>query len=279
MAEIGVNVALDGRHSPELVSSLGATWVRIVATPDHDLSDYFRACQAAGVRVLLVLARESGGNYAEYRRRYDGLMNAVQVGNEPDGLGESSWTMTQAELASLGRMARRVWPDLPMLAGGLVSGNPSWLDGCDLSWADRIAVHPYTHTAGDVHWLLDAYRAYGKRLVVTEWGWPSEDESEAAGVIGDMAAWAASQADIDLFFHFCISDGMVPPFGLLRADGSWKPSAFAFQNAAVLQQSTGWPPPASEPSPAPPPFDMARAVELVRRMDETVAELRALLGF
>jgi hypothetical protein len=141
MSSIGLNVARDGRHDPALIRGLGATWIRIVALPDLDLSDYFRRCRSAGLKILLVLARESGGDYAALAARYATLVDAWQVGNEADHVSPSSWTMQPSELAALGRSARAILPRPHVLVcAGMASGHPEWMAGMDLSWADAVAV-------------------------------------------------------------------------------------------------------------------------------------------
>jgi hypothetical protein len=256
VASIGINVPGDGSASASLVRSLGATWVRLVALPDVDLTPALRAYRALGIRVLLVLARESGVDYAAYRDRYAGLVDALEVGNEPDLDSPSSWTMTQAELGALGRSARAIWPTATLVLGGLASGQPSWLDGVDLGWCDAVAVHPYLKdsTPGndvpDVGELLDGYRAYGKPLVISEWGWWGDDEERGAVEVRDMARWAASTGDVELFCYFCLGDWMVPPFGLYRADGTAKPAADYFMGASARAIHSLWPT-IVQPVPAP----------------------------
>lgn len=196
MASIGINVAADGSASPDVLRSLGATWIRCVAKGDHDLSDYFRSLRNAGIRILLVLARESfaAGTLPVYRDRYAHLVDALQVANEfdADPNSPSSWIMSGSEFVSLGKSVRAVFPTTTLVAGGLVSGQPSRLDGLDLSWADNIAVHPYgkspsqtwphpgwgTGYMGD---LLDAYRPYamGKPMIISEIGLGTHEVSEA----------------------------------------------------------------------------------------------------
>lgn len=266
MASIGLNVDRAGSHSPELIRGLGATWIRIVALPDVDLRDYFRQCRAAGLMTLLVLARESGGDFDLYHERYAELVDAVQVGNEPDHVSPSSWTMNQAEFVSLGRAVRRSFPRTPLVAGGLVSGQPSWLDGVDLSWADRISVHPYgkspsrewphpgwgTGYMGD---LLDAYRPYarGKPLLVTELGLSTSEvtEERQAEYVERCAAFLNHREDVDVWFWFCVADSMVPKFGLLGPRGREKPAAAAFRDHAAQAVHSLWPDVQAEPIPEP----------------------------
>lgn len=252
MASVGINVDREGRHDPGLIRSLGATWLRIVALPDVDLSDYFRRCRDAGLRILLVLARESGGDYAALAARYATLVDAWQVGNEADLDSESSWTMSQTELASLGRAVRGVLPRPHVLVtSGMASGHPEWLDGMDLSWADAVACHPYAKDApnpDDIEDLPDAdllVRAYGEKtglpVLVTEWGWWSDDEPRASQEVRDMVGWAGATGDCEVFFYFCLDDQMVPPFGLLRSNGREKPKAKPFKEQAPLAVHSLWP--------------------------------------
>lgn len=267
MAFIGMNVARDGSVDPRQLRELGASWIRIVAHPDHDLADYLRACQQEALRVLLVLANESfdGVEDAWGRwRKYAPLISALQIGNEPDLDSPSSWTMEPGVFENYGWVARSNFPQVPIVAGGLASGQPDWLDGVNLGWADAIAVHPYLKDAPnerdledleDVPVLLDRYRQYGKPILVTEWGWWGDDEQRGAEEIGDMVRWAAHTPIIEGFFYFCWSDAMVPPFGLFGSRGRRKPAADAFEQAARLAVTSTWPqvlPPRPEPAPSRP---------------------------
>jgi hypothetical protein len=190
--------------------------------PDVDLTDYFRRCRATGLKILLVLARESGGDYAGLAARYATLVDAWQVGNEFEGEGPSSWKMNGREFVSLGRAVRAILPrPHAIVAGGLVSGQPSKLDGLDLSWADRIAVHPYgkspsktwphpgwgTGYMGD---LLDAYRPYAlnQPLIVSEIGLGTHEVSEEfqAEYLKRSLAFLNKREDVDLALWFTLQD-------------------------------------------------------------------------
>lgn len=223
MASIGVNIARDGSTSFDAIGGFNVSWVRIVAMPGIDLSDYFRALRAAGIKILLVLARESGGDYAGYQRRYGALVDAVEVGNEPDLASPSSWSMTQAELVSLGHAVRTSFPrPFPLVVGGLASGHPEWLDGVDLSWADAIGIHPYGKTPSETWphpgWgtgvmgpLLDGYVPFGKPLLVTELGLSTSEVSEPfqAEYLTRCGDYLNHREDIEVWVWFCISDTMV----------------------------------------------------------------------
>lgn len=269
MASIGLNVARDGSSDPVTVRDLGATWVRIVAMAEHDLTDYLLRCEDQGLRVLLVLARESfadGGTVSLYRERYADLVDAVQVGNESDLVSPSSWTMAPGELAALGLSVRTAWPGIPIVCAGMASGHPEWMDGMNLSWADAVAVHPYLKDApnpSDLEDLPDAdalvreYGRFGKPVLVTEWGWWGDQEQRATEETRDMVRWAGSTDLCEVLFYFCYSDSMVPPFGLLHADGSEKPRAAAFREQAQHAIHSLWP--TTRPAePQPPAVDAWR---------------------
>lgn len=217
MAELGINA--DGRAgiAPESLAALGATWVRCVAYPEDDISDWIRSCHDHGVRVLLVLASESIGtnpnlwnmNITEFRDRYWGLVDAWQLANEPDHVSPSSWTMDPEMLSMLLRMGRDVlgW-DAYIVGAGLASGQPSW--AWDVEWGpcSAIACHPYAKDPGspELDWMLGEYSAIGKPLWVTEYH---------ARSIG-MAAALRDDWRVQVALAFCWSDSMVPGFGLIE---------------------------------------------------------------
>lgn len=221
MASLGLNVDRTGRHDPAWIRATGATWLRIVAMPGLDLSDYFKRCRAAGLKILLVLARESGGGYDNYQRLYGSLVDAVAVGNEPDAApnSPSSWTMPQGQFVSLGKAARTAFPHMPLVTAGLVSGQPDWLANLDLSWASAICVHPYgkspsktwphpgwgTGYMGD---LLDGYAAFGKPLLVTEIGLSSTEVSEEfqAEYLKRSLDFLNKREDVELAMWFTAQD-------------------------------------------------------------------------
>lgn len=289
MSSLGINVPLTGEVSPDQIAALGASWVRVVAHPEYDLSAYFEALRARGIRVLLVLARESGGDYAHHARRYDGLVTAVAVGNEPDAdpSSVSSWIMSPYEWVALGRAVRALFTRSTVVAGGLVSGQPGWLAGLDLRWASALCVHPYGKSP-DRRWphpgwgtgylgdLLDGYAEYGLPLLVSEIGLSAGEVGEdfQAEYLTRLGDYFSTRDDVPAWMWFCLSDTMVPEFGLFRVDGSEKPSYWAFKRAAETVRDFTWPTLPTQP-PAPP---TSRATELLDRIEADLRELRALVG-
>lgn len=284
MADPGVNIGW-GTHTPAtLVAGTGSRFVRPVARRDTDLTSLLRAFANNGIRTLLVydrgsfeafgpvdpehLASTAAVAFAEYARRYNGLVAIHQPGNESDHESPSSWTQSIEQVVALGRLARRVWPDALIATPGLASGQPSYLSGADLSWADLVAVHPYGKMAapgwphpgwgtGELAPLLDGYAACGKPLLISEVGLPvpQVDEAFQAEYCRRMLATLDARPDVLATCWFALTDD-VPGFGLYRADGSARPAAGQFIAAAVSSTPRPWPvpggtPPIPEPAPSP----------------------------
>lgn len=277
-AAIGLNVSADGRAGADLVKSLGATWVRIVAKKEIDQLPILMSYQNAGLRTMLVYARESFehfGSWAEglawYARQYSMLVAAWQIGNEPDLTGDSSWTMSVDELCRLGRLARAALPGRHIVCAGMASGHPSYLDGADLSWCDSLACHPYLRDApnpndledlADMDVLVREYQRFGKPVVVSEYGWWGAEEGRAVAEVDDAIKWAADTDDCGAFFYFAALDD-VPPFGLIDANGQEKPRAAAFKRRAAGARDLGWPhavAPVPPPAPKPVPTEDAALI-------------------
>jgi hypothetical protein len=263
----GINVVLDGRHDPEQVIQAGGDAVRIVLSTQLDQTNILRAYKDRGLYRLGVYDGDSDNEFpnhdeamAYYSNLYGPYLSAVQVGNEPDLMeSPSSWTMSQPMLASLGWQARTHFGErMPLVCAGMASGQPQWLETLDIRWCNYLAVQPYakdmsTHrrymrrppdppryAAGrgparalndlpDIEPLMREYALYGLPLMITEWGWWG-DEVRGEYEVRDVVRWAEQSPLIERFFYFCMDDGMVPPFGLYRADGSPKPAASAFRD-------------------------------------------------
>lgn len=142
MARLGTNIRADGHIPRDLIQRMGARTVRIVASSRHDVQGYLTDLRVAGIRVWMVLARESFDGFASqangiafYADRYRALVDMWEVGNEPDIVSESSWTLAHGSFSRLIATAREVLgPAAQLCAGGLASGHPGWLGGADPSW-------------------------------------------------------------------------------------------------------------------------------------------------
>ena len=271
MVEFGVNA--DPRHgyNPADMIDVAVPWVRSVVKPDHDLGPWLRQVRAARGRNLVIIARESlrpdwtfRAAARNYAARYGALVDAWQIGNEADARGPASWTMTPRQLNRLIGAFRAAMPSARLVAAGLVSGNPGYLDAVDIRPVEAIAVHPYGQRPnatfrfgggwegwGEVRVLLDAYRRFGKPIWVTEFGGEVGlfDNEHHRAVYHSQIIEALAQAGVPVACVFCWSDGMVPGFGLVDVNGSAKETYAAFYDgvrpAAGVQAAAVSPPRAS----------------------------------
>ena len=245
--ELGINVAGRAEYRASDIAALGSTWARCVLYPDTQIQGWIQGCHDRGVRVLGILGSESigtdpagwVGKIDHYATLYLDLIDAWQVGNEPDGTGESSWTMTPWSFSALLKEARGVLGSRSYLvAAGMVSGQPGWLKDVDLSPVNAIACHPYAKWPGtdDLDYMLEGYAGYGKPLWVTEYH---------ARTIG-MAAALRDDPRLTVAMAFCYSDQMVDGFGLIES----KPALADYLAATGIIVA-----PPKPPVPTPPPAE------------------------
>jgi len=190
---------------------------------------------------------------------------AFQVWNEPDHPVHGNYAPTLRETV-YGRMLKQcseamkaIDPDLTVVAAGLATGNPSWLQRVvdslngDLP-ADAIAIHPYGQRPepnwphpnwafGYVGDLINNYYQAGQKkpIWITEVGVKEEDLSNDRQQVAEFLQRYYRAIDnhfadkVESVFWFAYSDGMVPSFGLLNESGDPKPAYVAFQEVQRLQ--------------------------------------------
>ncbi len=214
----GVNVDPEnpgGRPTPVRLRRLGATWVRLVARDTAAIHEYVDDCHTAGLNVLSVVARESAGYILPGADMH-------QIGNEPDQNGPSSWTRTPAEYIEDWRIYRDTYPDLPMIAAGLASGNVAWwqqvapsVQGCA-----AVAVHPYNRSATSAQTLLTAYRKVRPDMAI----WVTEWFRELDQIVPFLRMLRTQS---EAAFWFCSTEAMVSGMGLLNTprEQMWKAAA------------------------------------------------------
>jgi hypothetical protein len=215
---VGINVDPaweGGRPDPARLQRLGAGWVRFVSRDSPDLFAYRDVCHDIGLRVLAVIARESGGYMLPDCDMY-------QIGNEPDLSSPSSWTRTPSEYIEDWRIYRDTYPNLPMISAGFASGIVSYYQQVApyLHNCAAVAVHPYAKNPTEAHALLQQYRAVRSDLALwaTEWN-RDTDQVVAFGRMLKVSADAA--------FWFCATNDMVAGMGLLGTprEQMWAASA------------------------------------------------------
>lgn len=230
-----------GDPQPAELLARGFTAVRLVSKPDPNgsgvhphIEERLAQYKAAGISALVVITAESQGRIPANNH---GLL---QLGNEPDGQPPSSQVQTPEEYVADWQTYTGTYPQFRWIAAGLCSGDPSWWAqvGPQLGGCAGVAVHLYKTPLDQAETLLERYRAVrpDRDLYVTEWN--------------PLGAWSLGAYDWAMrtrtagAFYFAWSDGMVPGFGLFRADGTPKPQLAAFHPTSSSA-------PAPTPAPAP----------------------------
>ena len=189
-------------------------------------------------------------------QHYGDSVRAYQIWNEQD-LASAGPTYNPtvreevyARLLKAAYEAVKEGSSATVVMGGLASGDPAYLSRVraatsdNVLYCDAVGVHPYgqrpTPTWPTSTWgfgvLSDLVRHYhqvaGKPIWVTEIGVQVEN------VQGEFPGRAFGALNLDLskeapcVFWFCWSDGMVSPYGLVRADGQRKAAYSSFQDFA-----------------------------------------------
>lgn len=201
-----------GRPSAELLQRLGVDMVRLTSRDSDAVRDYIRMLHVYTIRTLAIITDESHGHLV------DGA-DVYQIGNEPDLNSPSSETLTPDQYVERWRIYRETFPDVPMIAAGLASGQVSYWQNVGprlVGQVNAVAVHPYAKTAAQAQTLLRAYKAVRPELAlwVTEW---FRDPNQVAPFQHML------RAEADAGFWFCATDGMVDGMGLMTADFRLKP--------------------------------------------------------
>lgn len=234
--------------------------------------DYINDLRSNGIKVLMIVdymstttptpSQISGwssyitaftNDVSAIAAEYGGVVDAWEVWNEPDLVGIGSY-VPELYFASLAiqtaNTIKAVSPSATLVLAGLASGNTTYLDYLRsngvLGYYDAVSVHPYGQRAGGYPpgWgfgeVSDLYNRYsqsagGKPLWVTEIGVAESDESFQAEYLSRFYTYTQSShgSTVPHVFWYAYSDAMGVPFGLVRTDGSRKPSFDAFASAAA----------------------------------------------
>jgi hypothetical protein len=186
---------------------------------------------------------------------YGVRVKAYQIWNEPD--------LAHAQPSYNPRVREEVYAPLlkatfeaikeasqaTVVVGGLCSGDPSYLTRVKAAsegvlYADAVGVHPYgqrptptwptpTWGFGVLGHLIRRYHQAARKPI-----WVTEIGVEVQAVQGRFPGQAFRALDEELaqeapnVFWFCWSDGMVSPYGLVRADKERKEAYVSFQDFA-----------------------------------------------
>jgi len=256
MIEFGVNA--DPRHGynpTDIIQPGSVPWIRSVEHPDHDLTEWLTTVRDnAGKNLVVVDADSITGTYQNtakrLRTKYGRLVDAWQIGNEPDGTGDSSWSLPPSKFDALLWAFRVQMPMAYLVAGGLSSGDPNYLLKVNTQRVNAIAVHPYgqrvygfpspTWGFGEVGDLINSYRRFGKPVWVTEYGGQTVDYPGGVFAVEDQRAQYHSEMalrlhelDVQVACVYCWADSMVPGFGLVEdSPANARATYAAFYNAA-----------------------------------------------
>ena len=277
----GVAVMREGQSPLWRVEALRGKAIRLPLVHWSDDTEYLREARERGLDVLGVMDRDAFRDWDRWQNSVEedferidrlyvktGLVTAVAFGNECDdgwqGEGDeddprvrprggiSSWVMPFSEQGEMIENAYDYWriggtrrTRIPLVLGGLSSGQPSALYHFDLAKLSGVQVHPYgkrpevgwphdSWGTGYIGWLLDPMRqiidgsghAATCRLGVGELGLSHYNAQR--GTIAEwfrrMMRYLEQRGDIDFAFVFCDSDHNVDGYGQFDVGEHPKPS-------------------------------------------------------
>jgi hypothetical protein len=241
MVQHGINVDSKGRFNPTVLDDLGVDWAAYVPIKDYGVPVADQARGGGRRKVLARLARESfetvgiaatdfERGIAYWRDRLDGKVDAIELGNEGDSKGGSSWTMSPFDAQRLLEVGARLWPNITRVGPGLVDADFDYPAKVARYFGARRNVHPYDQRpyAGYPDWghgqiqdLLGNYQSKwpsdSGSLWITEWGRTTTDPGLQASYVEAMGP-ALGALGVEVAIYFCYADWMVPPYGLLNAN-------------------------------------------------------------
>lgn len=240
-ARMGINVPGPDNADPAAIAATGASWVRTVYRDNLPFRSWLTRLKSVGIDCLLVgdSSPESLGDNEDQwagrmtvaRSNLGDLVKCFQWGNESDGTGIASWTMSQARVNRLLTVARTVFPrsDYTLVAPGMVSGQADWLQGVRLDLVDVVDAHPYSKfvdtdaSRHELNWMLDRYRDLGKPL------WLGEFDARTAG----LASYLRDYPGVDRAAVFCWDSNQTAGEGITGMGIKDNPTAMASFLAAT----------------------------------------------
>lgn len=235
MTTFGTNIDLLVEHEPPPAFRY-LRMARCVLSPETALWERIAIYQRQNVHVLGVIAHESlgGRTYEQASQEYLDLafahgLHAIQVGNEPDVEGVSSWTLSAEEYSALLRafIQRRGDRPLPRIVGAGVAGGDFYRE-IDLDGVDAVGIHLYgvSPRYGDLEFWREHGAPYehawerltnfytgGLPIWVTEYGM---DERHCGGR-RIQARWISEMSHVladfrvEVAIQFCYTDWWMVP--------------------------------------------------------------------
>jgi len=243
-----------------------AAGLKVLAVLDYDA----RWINLPGTKGPLIRGTQALSWYADHVRElvahFKGKVDAWELWNEPNS--STFWRGSKQEFVKMHKLGvasiREVDPDAYIVGGGFSLVPEDWIDTCFRGGAfdgvDAISFHPYWMEAEGVLHLVDRMKAIVKAhgfkgaLWVTEVGFPTagvypfaSDEAGQAALL--VKTWVGmALREVRAVFWYVQSDTRSASerfdpldsesfFGVIRADGTPKPSLYAM--AAVLQAIAG----------------------------------------
>lgn len=213
----------NGQYSPEVFNQFDV--LRLPIWADH--VEFVKALQC---EPLIVIDSTTFNSYSieDLLAAYP-FVKFWQIGNEPDHVSPSSWTLSQADYSDLIDVCKSVLASKVLIGAGLVSGDSEWLKGVpSAKFLDAIAVHPYGQKPdswteewgfGYASDLINTYKQYDKPIWVTEFGWDSDNQQERAGYHAEMLR-SLAKVGVAVALQFAFTDD-VPGFGLIGTETSY----------------------------------------------------------
>lgn len=203
---LGTSIDINNPPSPRDLKEIGFSAVRFVATTNLSHIQTAQYYIRHNLDISLVLTTEALDPNRP-QTWYNNVKQLIKlwrpsyliVGNEPDGSPTeeaASWIMTPHQFQTLLNIVQsaRVEPYPEFVVGGLVSGQPTYLDQLIIPHYNAIDIHPYAKQ--DPYPLLEQYHSYlhhPQYLTVGEFNTPADNlryfllQMEVAGVY--IAYW------------------------------------------------------------------------------------------
>lgn len=167
---LGTSIDINNPPSPRELKSIGFSAVRFVATNKLSHVETSQYYVRHNIDISLVLTTEAldPNNLLSWYNDTKQLIKLWRpsyliVGNEPDGAPTeegASWIMTPQFFQTLLNIVQsaRVEPYPEFVVGGLVSGQPTYLDNLTIPHYNALDIHPYAKI--DPYPMLHEYASY-----------------------------------------------------------------------------------------------------------------------